>query len=58
MPRELPGVDASVCNPRDAWEDKGAYDEQARMLAGMFRDNFVQYTGPGVTDYTEHGPKL
>ena len=58
VPRELPGVDASVCNPRDAWEDKGAYDEQARMLAGMFRDNFVQYTGPGVTDYTEHGPKL
>ena len=58
VPNELNGVPANVCNPRDAWEDKAAYDAQAKKLAGMFKDNFVKYTGPGVTDYTEHGPRV
>jgi phosphoenolpyruvate carboxykinase (ATP) len=57
VPTELPGVASNVCNPRDAWADKDAYDAQANKLAGMFKDNYVQYTGPGVTDYTKHGPK-
>ena len=48
----------NVCNPRDAWSDKDAYDAQASKLAGMFKENFVKYTGPGVTDYTEFGPKV
>ena len=38
-------------------EDKDAYDAQATKLAEMFKENFVKYTGPGVTDYTEFGPK-
>ena len=58
VPSSLPGVDASICNPRDAWSDKEAYDTQAHKLAGMFKDNFVKYTGPGVTDYTEFGPRV
>ena len=58
VPVELPGVPADVCNPREAWADKSAYDAQAEKLAKMFQDNFVQYTGPGVTDYTAYGPKL
>jgi len=58
VPTELPGVPANVCNPRDAWSDKDAYDAQASKLAGMFKENFVKYTGPGVTDYTEFGPKV
>ena len=57
VPTELPGVPANVCNPRDAWSDKDAYDAQATKLAEMFKENFVKYTGPGVTDYTEFGPK-
>jgi ATP-dependent phosphoenolpyruvate carboxykinase len=58
VPNELNGVPANVCNPRDAWEDKAAYDAQAVKLAGMFKENFKKYTGPGVTDYTEHGPRV
>lgn len=57
VPEELNGVASSVCNPRVAWADKAAYDKQAEELAGLFKDNFVQYTGPGVTDYTAFGPK-
>merc|ERR1711871_204578 len=58
VPKELPGVPANVCSPRHAWADGDAYDEQAKKLAGMFQENYVQYTGPGVTDYTEFGPKV
>jgi len=58
VPTELPGVPSSVCNPREAWTDKQAYDKQAVKLAGMFKDNFKKYTGPGVTDYTEYGPRV
>jgi len=58
VPQGLEGVSETICNPRSAWSDKDAYDAQAAKLAGMFQKNFVKYTGPGVTDYTEHGPKL
>ena len=57
VPRALPGVDASICNPRESWVDKEAYDEQQARLAAMFQKNFTKYTGPGVTDYTAFGPK-
>jgi len=57
VPTELPGVASNVCNPREAWADKDAYDSQAKKLADMFKDNYVQYTGPGVTDYTAFGPR-
>jgi len=58
VPDELPGVAANIAQPRLAWADKDAYDAQRLKLAGMFKDNFVQYTGPGVTDYSAFGPKV
>lgn len=58
VPVELDGVPAEVCDPRIAWTDKAAYEAQAQKLAEMFQTNFVQYTGDGVTDYTEFGPKF
>jgi ATP-dependent phosphoenolpyruvate carboxykinase len=57
VPVELPGVPADVCNPAMAWSDAAAYEQQAEKLAGMFKENFVKYTGPGVNDYTAFGPK-
>merc|ERR1712216_458302 len=48
VPTSLNGVGSDVCNPRNAWNDKAAYDKQAEDLAVMFKSNFVQYTGPGV----------
>ena len=40
FPTTCPGVDASVLNPRESWEDKEAYDQAAEKLLGMFRENF------------------
>jgi phosphoenolpyruvate carboxykinase (ATP) len=58
VPIELPGVSKEVCNPRDSWKDPTAYDEQANKLAKMFKENYNQYTGENVTDYTKFGPKV
>ena len=58
VPVELPGVEKDVCNPRESWEDKSAYDVQAKKLAKMFQENYLQYTGDGVEDYSMHGPKM
>ena len=41
IPQHVPGVPAEVLQPRETWSDAAAYDEQARKLAGMFRDNFA-----------------
>ena len=58
VPIELPGVSRDVCNPRESWNNKEAYDEQAVKLAQMFKDNYKHYTGNGITDYTLYGPKI
>ena len=40
-----PGVPAEVLNPKSTWQDKEAYDENAKKLAEMFVKNFGKYTG-------------
>jgi phosphoenolpyruvate carboxykinase (ATP) len=40
VPRTCPGVDPRILDPRAAWADKRAYDEQAEKLRGMFQQNF------------------
>ena len=51
VPTYLDGVDTSLLNPRDTWEDKSAYDTAASKLVSMFINNFAQYenfVGPSV----------
>jgi phosphoenolpyruvate carboxykinase (ATP) len=43
IPTCVPDVPAEVLQPRTTWEDKDAYDAQAKKLAGMFRTNFKQF---------------
>ncbi|MEX2393446.1 MAG: phosphoenolpyruvate carboxykinase (ATP) [Actinomycetota bacterium] len=49
IPLECPDVPSEVLKPRDTWSDSGAYDEQARKLASMFKENFSKYAD-GVPD--------
>jgi phosphoenolpyruvate carboxykinase (ATP) len=66
VPLTCPGVPGDVLDPRETWQDKAGYDEQAQKLARMFTDNFqafadgvpesVRNAGPKVTDVA--GPEL
>ncbi|MFN3845856.1 MAG: phosphoenolpyruvate carboxykinase [Paracoccaceae bacterium] len=49
VPVAVQGVDSVLLNPRDTWEDKAAYDVQARKLVEMFSKNFGQYV-PFIDD--------
>jgi phosphoenolpyruvate carboxykinase (ATP) len=59
IPKELPGVNTEVLNPRNTWQDKDAYDKQLRKLAEMFIENFKRYEDvPEGKEYEKAGPKL
>jgi phosphoenolpyruvate carboxykinase (ATP) len=43
VPAEAAGVDARILFPRNTWDDKTAYDAQARRLVDLFIENFVPF---------------
>ncbi|MEA3290151.1 MAG: phosphoenolpyruvate carboxykinase (ATP) [Campylobacterota bacterium] len=59
VPKTLEGVDTEVLNPRNTWENKVAYDAQAKELATMYVANFKKYlTDDSDFDFTAAGPKV
>lgn len=44
VPTSLPGVDASILDPRDTYTDPLQWDSKAEDLAQRFIKNFAQYT--------------
>lgn len=57
IPKTISGVDPSILNPRNCWEDKNAYDNSAKKLADMFINNYHQYEH-GDYDFHDHGPQI
>ncbi len=43
VPTSLPGVDPTILDPRDTYEDASVWDEKAQDLAGRFIKNFKKY---------------
>ena len=56
VPTSCPDVPAEILIPRNTWEDKAAYDQQARNLANRFKENFKQFTLVGE-DVQAAGPR-
>ena len=44
IPLKLDEVDTNILDPRDTYADPGEWDKKANELAGLFIDNFDQYT--------------
>ena len=49
VPVSCPDVPNEVLQPRNTWEDKDAYDRQAKDLARRFNENFKKYEA-GVSE--------
>jgi len=56
VPVEVPGVESSVLDPRGTWDDGDAYDEQARRLADLFRENFQRFESQVSEEVRNAGP--
>jgi len=56
VPCEIAGVDSQYLNPRNAWDDKAAYDKQAATLAKLFVENIVSFAPS--QDIIDAGPQL
>ena len=57
VPLACPGVPEELLVPRNAWEDKDAYDAAARKLAGMFQENFERRYAHLPAAVRDAGPK-
>jgi phosphoenolpyruvate carboxykinase (ATP) len=58
VPAALPAVDAAILDPRNSYADRGEWESKATNLAGLFIDNFEQYTDTdGGKDLVSAGPK-
>jgi len=44
VPLSLPGVDSNILDPRNTYADASEWQEKAENLAGLFIENFKEYT--------------
>lgn len=58
MPTSCPGVPAEILIPRNTWNDKDAYDQKARDLAGLFVSNFEKYADKANEEILSAAPKV
>ncbi len=58
VPESCPEVPSEILQPRNTWDDKEAYDDQARKLAAMFVENFKQFEEAAGDDVKAAQPKV
>jgi phosphoenolpyruvate carboxykinase (ATP) len=50
IPVHIEGVPDGVLQPRETWADPSSYDEQAKKLVDMFRENFIKFDHADLDD--------
>ena len=56
IPASVPGVPGGILDPRETWSDKDAYDEQAKKLADLFKENFENFEDEVGEEVRRAGP--
>jgi phosphoenolpyruvate carboxykinase (ATP) len=51
-------VPADILQPRNTWSDKANFDDKARKVASLFRENFKKYEAGTSAEVRAAGPKL
>ena len=57
IPADIEGVPDDVLQPRDTWADPETYDQAAKKLAGMFHENFEQFSDDVDAEVAAAGPQ-
>jgi phosphoenolpyruvate carboxykinase (ATP) len=58
VPTSCPEVPSEMLMPRNTWADKAAYDEKAKKVAALFRENFKKYESLASAEVRAGGPKM
>ena len=58
VPTSVPGVEPHLLYPFKTWRDKADFDQTARKLVRMFRDNFVRFEGQVDADVRAAAPEV
>jgi phosphoenolpyruvate carboxykinase (ATP) len=56
VPVAVPGVDASILDPRGTWSDTADYDRTAARLVDLFVENFAQFADQVDEGVRQSGP--
>src|SRR5438270_237906 len=58
VPTSVPGVEPHLLYPFKTWRDKADFDQTARKLVGMFRENFVRFENQVDADVKAAAPEV
>ena len=58
VPTSVPGVEPHLLYPFKTWKDKAEFDQTARKLVRMFRDNFVRFESHVDADVRAAAPEV
>jgi phosphoenolpyruvate carboxykinase (ATP) len=58
VPTSVHDVESHLLNPLKTWKDKAEFDKTARMLVGMFQENFAKFESHVTADIKAAAPEV
>ena len=57
VPKQIPGVDSTILQPENTWDDKLKYEAARISLANLFQNNFKKFESGAADAIIAAGPK-